>query len=150
MIYLILIIIILLILLNILNKLTEEKNQTQEKVTEKVVEGYPYESKKLMSIDELKYFKQLQEAYPNHIILTKVNIKDFVKVKKEFNKDISHFNRIRAKHVDFLVCDNDLKIIKIIELDGKSHNSAKAKANDQFKNKLFKELILDFSRVRSS
>lgn len=57
-------------------------------------------------------------------------------------------NRIRSKHVDFLLCHPaTLTPVVAIEVDGPSHKSAKQAKSDDIKNAFFAEIGLPFVRV---
>ena len=62
----------------------------------------------------------------------KVRLEDFIYVtnKQELYK---YRGYIKSRHIDFLICDNDLHIKFAIELDDKTHNTEKAKSTDEFK-----------------
>lgn len=40
--------------------------------------------------------------------------------------------KIQAKHIDFLICDKNMHIKEIIELDDSSHDNKDCKGRDQF------------------
>lgn len=66
------------------------------------------------------------------ILFSKVRLADIVKVGKVENRQ-SYFNRIKSKHIDFVLCDkNSPKPLLCIELDDKSHNKSDRKARDKF------------------
>ncbi|MCK5490270.1 MAG: DUF2726 domain-containing protein [Candidatus Pacebacteria bacterium] len=67
--------------------------------------------------------KNLSDTF---IVLSKVRIEDFVKVKTGIakNKRFGFRNKIKSRHIDFLICDlATTKPILAIELDGASHNN---------------------------
>lgn len=43
----------------------------------------------------------------------------------------THFNKIKAKHIDFAIVD-DMKVLLIIELDDQSHNNIERIERDKF------------------
>ena len=70
-------------------------------------------------------------------VFGKVRIADVLQVTKQPNRSDwqKAFNRISAKHFDFVICrSSDLSVLLIIELDDKSHQKSAAKKADQFKN----------------
>ncbi|CRZ34529.1 uncharacterized protein DUF2726 [Herbinix hemicellulosilytica] len=84
-----------------------------------------------------------------YVICPKVGLKDFITVtgKKDYLK---WFRKISQKHVDFLICDKNLRPIMAIELDDSSHELKKAKKNDEFKNKLYKHIGFPLIRVKAA
>lgn len=79
-------------------------------------------------------------------ICPKVRVADIVSIKKGTRDWQKWFNKIRSKHVDFLLCDYDMNIVLIIELDDRSHESERARKNDALKNAIFGDHLL---RIRS-
>ncbi len=66
------------------------------------------------------------------LLFSKVRVADIVKVRSIENRQ-SYFNRIKSKHIDFVLCDkNHLKPLLCIELDDKSHNNLKRIERDKF------------------
>ena len=85
---------------------------------------------------ERSFFGVLNQAINNDVIaFGKVRVADVITPKKGGVKGAwqTAFNKISAKHFDFVLCNkSDLSFICSIELDDKSHNSAKQKARDAF------------------
>ena len=72
-------------------------------------------------------------------VFGKVSLADLFQVKKGLDKKkrAGAFNRIQSKHVDFVVCKaSDLMPILLIELDDKSHQTARATRKDRFLNEI--------------
>lgn len=83
-----------------------------------------------------------------HTVFPKVRLGDLVSVEQGADNHYGMWARIRSRHVDFVVWDLvDKKIVCAIELDGKSHNSAKAKKGDEFKDDVFVAAGLPLHRV---
>lgn len=111
-----------------------------ENDNEKLVEiNYqPYTKiKYLFSVAELKFFELLKEIIgDNYYIFPKVRICDIIEPKNK--SDYSTFNRIKSKHVDFLLCTkNPITSKIIIELDDKSHNAPSRQSRDKFVDEIF-------------
>ena len=111
---------------------------------------YPYHQKYLLSTNEYKFYKNLKPITDKYSlqILPKVRIWDIIEVNTGLNNSdkTSAQNRIRSKHFDFVLTDNDLYIKCVIELDDSSHNNAKAKVTDEFKNKICETVNLPIIR----
>ena len=90
-----------------------------------------------LSPAERSFFGVLQSAVgDNGIVLAKVRIADVIAPSKTADKAKwqRSFNRISAKHFDFLVCTADsVDPVVAVELDDKSHQSKSARARDQAK-----------------
>jgi hypothetical protein len=71
----------------------------------------------------------------NAAIFGKVRVADVVEPKAGLTRSAHQkaFNRISAKHFDFLLCDKeDLSVACAIELDDGSHNSKRRQERDEF------------------
>ncbi len=129
-----------------------ERNAGESSNSELVVEGVEgdepgdlYEAcEGILTEAELVFYRVLREALrhptdPNGadqaVVMCKVGMMDLVGVKKGLDRSTNQraFNRIKSKHVDFvLVRPGDMGVMCVIELDDSSHNSKKAKARDAF------------------
>ena len=99
----------------------------------------PYEAKgNLLTPAELKFLGVLDQVVGSHYrIMAQVRLADIIKVKKGLDKSTrsSAFNRIKAKHLDFVACDpSDVSVKFAIELDDSSHKEAKRMERDAFLN----------------
>jgi very-short-patch-repair endonuclease len=78
-----------------------------------------------------------------------VRLADFVEVLPALRGERTWFNKIKSKHVDFLIWDLvESKIVLAIELDGKSHNGATIKKSDSFKDEMYEAVGLQLERVK--
>ena len=106
-----------------------------EPVIEKKESAYEsaYEATPLLTPNESRNYHALKAAADKkgYIINSKVRLADIVKPKS--GKDyMSNFGRIKSKHVDFVVCDRNMHVKAIIELDDRSHDRADRQARDKF------------------
>lgn len=92
-----------------------------------------YEATPILTKNEYHNFKTLNEAAMKrgYMVWSKVRLADIVKPRND-SKYMSHFGKIKSKHVDFVILDQNMKIKAIIELDDKSHDRADRKARDEF------------------
>ena len=114
------------------------------------LENMPYKSKYLLSSNEYNFYKELK-IYADErdlLICPKVGLKDLFEVKGTKNY-MTYFNKINKKHIDFLVCDNNLKPKYAIELDDKSHEQEESKENDDFNNAIFGIAKIPLIRVKA-
>ncbi len=110
---------------------------------------YPYSAKLLLTKREYKFYLLLRrEADRNHcLICPKVGLKDLLAVtdQKEYMK---YFHKISQKHVDFVICDYDLRVLFALELDDSTHDSKEARERDRFKNRAFAAANIPLKRIR--
>ncbi|MFD1007009.1 DUF2726 domain-containing protein [Oceanisphaera ostreae] len=85
---------------------------------------------------ERSFFGVLSQAVGDDaLIFGKVRVADVLTPKKSTVKGVwqTAFNKISAKHFDFVLCSkDDLSFLCAIELDDRSHNSAKRQVRDAF------------------
>lgn len=85
---------------------------------------------------ERSFFGVLTQAVGNDFqIFGKVRVADVLTVKEGLERSARNtaFNRISAKHFDFLLCSpSDLSVLCAIELNDKSHGQRKRQERDDF------------------
>lgn len=93
-----------------------------------------YQAKYLLTKNELAQYKKLKEIADarGFVICPKVRLFDIIEPKRDHPKYKTLMYKIQAKHVDFVVCDNDMHVKAIIELDDNSHNQKKRMERDSF------------------
>lgn len=88
-----------------------------------------------------------QATQGRYLISCKVRLADIVK-PEPFN--ISDFNRVAMKHVDFVLCDPETwEVLAVIELDDKSHGKTDRKERDSLIDDLFKEADIPVVRFKA-
>jgi hypothetical protein len=102
-----------------------------------VLVDYPYrKSDALFTPAERSFLGVLDQMIGDQYrIMGKVRIADIISVipMKDKGQWQTAFNRISAKHFDFLLCDkDDLSPIAAIELDDKSHSAEQRRRRDEF------------------
>lgn len=100
-------------------------------------DGFPYQkTNALFSPAERSFLGALEQAVAGEFrIFGKVRIADVASVKGNSDRAMWQraFNRISAKHFDFILCKpDDLAIVCAIELDDRSHQKARRKERDAF------------------
>jgi len=113
---------------------------------------YLYASKKTMlSPAERSFYGVLRQALPDTIeILAKVRVADVMSPAKGLDRSRWQraFNRISAKHFDFVLCgSSDFAIIAAVELDDKSHRASKRQARDTFLDQAAEHAGLTLHRI---
>lgn len=131
--------------------LQAKKNNTENpKDDHKLKENdiLPYKSKYLLTPNEYSFYKLLKPIADKHnfLICPKVRLADIVQITDNKNY-MKWFAKISKKHIDFLICDKDLKPLFVLELDDKSHTKEKNQENDNFKNKLCQTINLPIKRT---
>ena len=90
----------------------------------------------LLSPAERSFYSVLEQAIGSDYKLhTKVRVADVLEPAKGMDRSRwqSAFNRISAKHFDYILCNPDsLKVELAIELNDSSHNSKKRRIRDDF------------------
>lgn len=112
-------------------------------------EKLPYEMNETILTERERSFYRILRPIADKLelqICPKVRVADIVSIKKGTRDWQKWFNKIRSKHVDFLLCDYDMNIVLIIELDDRSHETERAKKNDALKNAIFGSRLV---RIRS-
>lgn len=113
----------------------------------------PYAAKEsLLSKAEFDFYMQLQHALEGlgFTILIKVGIRDIVQIPKYTDNKRGWLNRIDKKHIDFLICDKNLKPIRAIELDDRSHSLPNRIARDIFVDEVFKVVSIPLEHINVS
>ncbi len=114
-----------------------------------------YTSKiKFLTRNERDFFEALYNIAGNHYyIFAQVRLADIFNAQGDDRSAyFTAFNKIAAKHVDFLLCDKDLNILTGIELDDSTHELGYRQERDYFVNELFEEAGIPLLRflVRES
>lgn len=109
---------------------------------------YPYKAKHLLTKREYKFYQLLKEVADDYgyIICPKVGVKDLLAVtdQKHYMK---YFHKIAQKHIDFVICDQDLYVLFAIELDDSTHETRDAKKRDKLKDKAFQTAGIPLKRI---
>lgn len=109
---------------------------------------YPYAARHLLTKREYRFYLLLREVADEYhcIICPKVGVKDLLSVtdKKQYMK---YFHKIAQKHVDFVICDQDLYVLFAIELDDSTHETRDARKRDHLKDKAFAAAGIPLKRI---
>ena len=84
------------------------------------------------SASESSFYEILCRLCPEHTVFAKVRLADLVRVQASGREFWQRFNSICGKHVDFVVCDEQLAPVVAIELDDSSHREAERLKRDKF------------------
>lgn len=110
-----------------------------------------YCKKYLLTKNEYFEFQKLKKIAltKGYIICPKVRLLDLIEPKKGDPKYKTLFYKIQAKHVDFVICDQNLYVKAILELDDNSHNQPNRIERDEFVDLILKDVGYTVIRTRS-
>ena len=119
-------------------------------ITSKVAPiSFPLRRKSPLSTPELAFYNVLRTAVGDRfVILLKVGVRDLVEIT---HRDVSQaaFNRVAAKRVDFVLCDQEtLHPMVAIELDDSTNLPRDRAERDAFLNELFRVIGVGLIRHR--
>lgn len=140
------IILILVIIITILEKKLNEKEKMEQK-EQNLVNNYKDKYQKvdyLLTKNELKFYRILKQITNKmgYSLFCQVSLYQIVN-----SKDYKDFNKIKSKSIDFVITQENCKILLCIELDDPTHEQKKRIERDNFINKLFEDLEIKFLRV---
>lgn len=90
-----------------------------------------YKAKKIMTENELEFFRRLVDALPEYFIFPQVAMSALLEAYGSTEKQ-THINRLKIaqQRIDYVVCDGKCQVIAVIELDDKTHIPSKDKIRD--------------------
>ena len=109
-------ILFLSLVVTILSKLLDLKRASKQDK-----DPLPYKMKNLMTPTELRLFTRLVDAFPQHFIMSQVQLSQIIAVPKGSDNYMGWLNKISRMSLDFVICDNESKPLCVIELDDASH-----------------------------
>lgn len=95
---------------------------------------WPFDAKKPLTQPEQILYFRLIEALPDYIVLAQVQLSQLLGVKKGNNHQ-TWLNRINRMSADFVICNKDLSIVAVIELDDATHQREDRQTKDAKKDK---------------
>ena len=134
-----------------MNKLNNKSKGNTKEENKAINEPMPYKlADSIFTKSEKVLFDILEDLCKdkNVILLSKVRLADIAKIESGNNNFQFWFNKIRSKHVDFLVCKRDNgKPILAIELDDFTHNQKSRKERDEFVNTMYEKIGLKILHI---
>lgn len=93
-----------------------------------------YQARTLLTKREHQEYLKLKQyaADRGWLICPKVRLWDLIEPKKGRSNRKELENKIRSKHVDFVLVDPELKVIGVLELDDSTHDREDRKSRDSF------------------
>ncbi len=110
-----------------------------------------YQSTYLLTKNEWQQYKKLKEITDAKglMICPKVRLLDIIEPRKGEKKYKTLLYKVQSKHVDFVLCDQDLHIKAILELDDSSHDRQDRKDRDEFVDKILTSVGYKVIHTRS-
>lgn len=103
---------------------------------------------RLMNNSEASFYHLLLKHLPEGFhAFPKMRIADIIKTK-DGKGYYRQRNKILPKHVDFVICDSNLKPVCAIEIDGKSHDNPERQDRDDLIEYIFEGVHLPLKRIR--
>lgn len=106
-----------------------------------------FRRKYLLTKAEKDFYQVLRSIVGNHTIWAKVRLADLVGADKRHLLRKSNFEHIKARHIDFVICDGALSPLVVIELDDSSHRRPDRAARDRDVNRILAIAKLPILRV---
>lgn len=96
--------------------------------------SHAYQAQPLFTRNEWQNYKVLRDVanVKGYVVCPKVRLLDIVRPRNGQQKYKTLLYKIQSKHVDFVICDQNMMIKAVIELDDKTHDTEKGKARDNF------------------
>lgn len=110
-----------------------------------------YQKRYLLTKNEYQEFKKLKQfaSIKGLIVCPKVRLLDLVEPRRGDPKHKTLLYKIQSKHVDFVICDQNLYVKAILELDDNSHDQNDRKERDEFVNLILQDVGYTVIRTRS-
>ena len=105
-----------------------------------------YRRKSVLTAPEQEFYQILKELVRGYQILAKVRLADLVGADERHLLRKSNFDHIKAKHIDFVICDRALSPMVAIELDDSSHRRPDRVARDRDVNRILEIAALPLVR----
>ena len=97
-----------------------------------------YNAKTILTAREYEFYKRLKSLADEYglSVFTKVRLADLIEPKPKAENPfwMECFNKIKAKHIDFALADEETSIVALIELDDTSHARPDRIERDDFVN----------------
>lgn len=110
-----------------------------------------YQKRYLLTKNEYHEYKKLI-YYANLkglMVYPKVRLLDLIEPRRGDPKHKTLLYKIQSKHVDFVICDQNLYVKAILELDDNSHNQTDRQTRDNFVDLILQDVGYTVIRTRS-
>lgn len=90
-----------------------------------------YRKKALLTENEKEFYLRLRAALPNYTVFPQVAMGALMAVSNlKGSEALRARSKFSQKIVDFVVCDSNLRVLGLVELDDKTHSKEKDRARD--------------------
>lgn len=114
---------------------------------------YQYKKREyLFTENELGFYQSLVPVAESRglLVFAKVRLADIIEPQETKHWQAA-FNKVRSKHIDFILCDDQfIKPMLAIELDDSTHQRVKRQERDHFVNEALKKAGVPILRVYDS
>lgn len=109
-----------------------------------------YQKKLLLTKNEYHEYKKLRYYAENHdfLVCPKVRLLDLVEPRRG-EGFMSALGKIQSKHIDFVICDQNLYVKGIVEIDDNSHNRQDRQQRDLFVDEVLTSVGYTVIRTRA-
>lgn len=125
--------------------------ENQEIVSgEKVI--YPYKiNNPIFSPKEGYFYRDVRPIADKLglLVFTKMRLADLLYIPKGTADYQKWFNRIKAKHIDFIFVDREMHIKLLVEVDDPTHNKPDRQARDEEVDEIFRQQGLEVLHLRA-
>lgn len=127
-----------------------KRGQDDDKPARKkgTISEWPYTLRPVLTEREQVLFHRLRKALPEYIVLAQVQLSQMITVRTRVESRQAWLNKIAQKSVDFVVCNHDLSVLAVIELDDGSHDTQTQIKRDRDKDKALKHAGVRIIRTR--
>lgn len=110
-----------------------------------------YNAVPLLTPTEADFYPTLEYIAEKHdfLLFIKVRLADIARTARadDYNTYMKYFGKVKAKHVDFVLCDRDFFPRVVVELDDKSHENKRNYENDLLKDAVLESIGIPVVRV---
>lgn len=128
----------------------QNAEEQDEPITGQVV--YPYKlTQRIFSPKEGYFYRDVRPIADKLglIVFTKMRLADLLIMPKNHPEFTKWFNRIKAKHIDFVFVDNNYKVRLLVEVDDPTHNRPDRQARDEEVDEMFRQQGLEVLHLRA-
>lgn len=87
--------------------------------------------KDLLTGNEREFYGRICRALPEHTVLAQVAMGALIEVDQALaDQEFAVREKFARKIVDFVVCDRQMRVVALIELDDRTHDAEKDRARD--------------------
>jgi len=108
-----------------------------------------FRRKSLLTTTEQAFYETLGQVVGDFLIIPKVRLVHLIGADDRHKYWQANFNRVKSKHVDFVICDPQHVPMVAIELDDPSHEREDRRQRDNDLDRLFAAVSFPLLRVKA-